>query len=295
MRSWLDFALAQAPGLYALLLRRQRTVNLEKVDFLALVRRGDVIVDAGANVGAYTLLFSHLAGRRGRVHAFEPVPPTFAALAAHLGRQARFDNVALNRLALSAAAGEVDLYVPGADDGQAAIARHHAGSWTDARELRTYRCEAVTVDGYLAARGEAPPDFIKCDVEGAELRVLEGAVATLRRRPPLLHLEVNPTWSRDFGYAPPDLVRFLVPHGYSRFYLADDLACRALLDPLRELAAFQGSANLICGVPELHHARLRRLPLARGMDAAGPAGATHAAGAADAAGATGAAGRKPAT
>jgi FkbM family methyltransferase len=284
MRSWLDFALAQVPDLYALLLRRQRVVNLEKLDFLALVRRGDVVIDAGANLGTYTLLFSHLVGRRGRVHAFEPAPPTFTALSRRLAREARFANVVPNRRALAATAGDVDLYVPGSDHGQAAIVRHHAGSWTEARELRTFRCEAVTVDGYLAARGEGPPDFIKCDVEGAELRVLEGATATLRRRPPLLHLEVNPTWSRDVGYAPSDLVRFLVSHGYSRFYLADDLACRALLDPLRELASFQGSANLICGVPELHDARLRRLPLARGADATGLTGASGGAGTPGAAG-----------
>jgi len=69
---------------------------------------------------------------------------------------------------------------------------------------------------------------------------------------------------------------------------ADDLTCRALLDPLRELAAFQGSANLICGVPELHDARLRRLPLTRGTDGASPGGA------ADTPGAAGAAGGRPA-
>jgi FkbM family methyltransferase len=261
VKPWLRFALAQAPGLYSWALRRRTAVNLEKLTFLALVRRGDVVLDIGANLGYYTLLFSHLVGRRGRVHAFEPVPTTFSLLAAAVARERRFANVALNACALSAANGELRLYVPGKDHGQAAIVRHRAGAWRDAPEVETHLCRAATLDGYLQARGEAPPAFVKCDTEGAELLVLEGAVETLRRRPPLLHLEINADWMRDLGYGPPDLVRFLAPFGYSRFLLVDDLAARRLAEPAAELADFAGSANLICAVPELHAARLRRLRL----------------------------------
>jgi FkbM family methyltransferase len=259
MRSWLDFALAQTPGVYSRLLGRRRRVNREKLAFLAIVRRGDVVFDVGANVGYYTLLFSHLVGSRGQVHAFEPVPPTFELLAANVERERRFDNVVLNDCALAAADGSLPLFVPGSDYGQASIARHGAGSWAAPREVLTYTCRATTVDGYLGTqRGERPPSFVKCDVEGAELRVLEGAVATLRKRPPLLHLEVNADWTRSLGYEPLDLVRFLAGFGYSRFLLVDD-HIRALDDPGRELALLRGSANLICAVPEAHGERLRRL------------------------------------
>lgn len=259
LRPWLDFALAQAPALYARVLRRRRQLNLEKLAFLAVVRRGDVVFDVGANHGYYTLLFSHLVGRGGQVHAFEPVPPTFAALSAHVERGRRFDNVTLNECALAAAAGELPLFVPDGDHGQASMARHAAGSWASAAQVHRHACRSETLDGYLAERGGAPPSFVKCDVEGAELRVLEGASETLRRRrPPLLHLEVNPDWTRSLGYEPSDLVRFLAPYGYSRFLLVDG-RIRPLADPVRELAAFRGSANLVCGVSEAHGGRLDRL------------------------------------
>jgi len=278
MRARLDFALAQTPRLYARLLRRRRHVDRDKLAFLALVRRGDVVLDVGANTGYYTLLFSHLVGRQGRVHAFEPVPPTFAVLAARLEREGVFANVVPNELALAAEDGPLPVFVPGSDHGQASITPHHAGSWLLAEAERRYDCRAATIDGYLRARRLGPPAFIKCDVEGAELRVLEGAVETLRARPPLLHLEVNPDWSRDLGYAPPDLVRFLAGFGYSLFFLVGE-SVRRLAEPARELACFRGSANLICGVPALHGARLRRLPpllreAGRGTAAGGkPAGA----------------------
>ncbi|HXO26244.1 MAG TPA: FkbM family methyltransferase [Thermoanaerobaculia bacterium] len=258
MRPWLNFALAQVPGIYTRLLGRRRRLNCEKLAFLAIVRRGDVVFDVGANDGYYTLLFSHLVGRRGQVHAFEPVPPTFGLLEANVGRERRFDNVVLNNCALAAADGSLPLHVPQPDHGQASIVRQSAGSWAASQEIRTYTCQARTVDGYLRAHGEEPPAFVKCDVEGAELHVLAGAIETLRKRPPLLHLEVNANWTRSLDYEPPDLVRFLVGFGYSRFLLVDD-HIQVLDDPRRELSALQGSANLICAVPEAHRARLRRL------------------------------------
>jgi FkbM family methyltransferase len=258
VRSWLNFALAQAPGVYARLLGCRRRPNQEKLAFLALVRRGDVVFDVGANTGYYTVLFSHLVGRRGQVHAFEPVPPTFGILEANVKRERHFDNVALNNCALAAADGCLPLFVPGSDHGQASIAHHGTGSWAAQQKITTHICRATTVDGYVGAHRQRRPSFVKCDVEGAELRVLAGAVDTLRKLPPLLHLEVNADWTHTLGYEPLELVRFLAGFGYSRFLLVND-RIRVLDDPRRELAVLEGSANLICAVPEAHGARLHRL------------------------------------
>ena len=266
MRPWLDFALAQAPALQRRLLRG-RAGQAERLTFLELIRRGDAVFDVGANVGQHTALFSHLVGRRGRVHAFEPVPPTFAALAARMALRPRLGNVVLNECALAAGDGGVRLFVPGTDYGQASLVRHTEGSWAGPGEVRCYASRSTTLDGYLRARGETPPAFVKCDVEGAELRVLEGAVDTMRRRAPLLHLEVNSDWTRSHGYEPADLVDFLAPFGYSSFYLVSD-APRSLREPLPELAAFHGSANLVCAVPELHEERLAGLAAAAARAAA---------------------------
>jgi FkbM family methyltransferase len=259
MKAWLDLVLARMPRLYGGFLRASRPVERDRRTLLALVRRRDVVLDVGANAGTYTVLLSNLVGRRGRVHAFEPVPPTFAALAARVARQRCFDNVALNDCALAASDGPLRLYVPGTDFDQAAIAYHDTGSWQHADEVVSYTSRATTLDAYLAAHGDALPAFMKCAVEGAELRVLEGAAATLRRAAPLLQLAINPDWTRNLGYRPPDLVRFLTGYGYSRFYLMSE-APHLLADPLRELAGLRGAASLVCAVAGRHDDRLRRLP-----------------------------------
>ncbi|HEX4961545.1 MAG TPA: FkbM family methyltransferase [Thermoanaerobaculia bacterium] len=256
MNDLLDAVLARTPGFYAWLAGRRRRPNLEKIVFLSLVRPGDVVVDAGANTGYYTLLFSRLAGARGKVHAFEPVPPTFALLTACVAKGRGTGNVVLNSSALAERGGQVSLFVPGPDLGQASLACHTAGSWQGAGEVTGHSSVAVTLDDY-AARLTAL-DFLKCDVEGAELPALRGGKAALRRFSPLLAIEVCPDWTAAFSYRPEDVVRFLASLGYDKFLLVAE-TLRPLLDPERELAALHGSANLLCAVSARHGHRLARL------------------------------------
>ena len=53
----------------------------------------------------------------------------------------------------------------------------------------TIRVEAVSVDEYVRKSG--PPDFIKCDVEGAEVEVFRGAEKLLNERPPIILCEMH--------------------------------------------------------------------------------------------------------
>ncbi len=261
-RSAVERVLARQPALYAGALRLLRSPDLGKRIFVAVIRRGDVVFDVGANRGAYTALFARLVGSPGEVHAFEPVPPTCDALAEAL-RAAGIGNVVVNRSALAETPGELPLYVPGDDFGQASLARHGAGSWTGAAAVHSYRAPVETLDGYVRRRGLARLDFVKCDVEGAELAVLRGAGETLRAFAPLLYLEVCADWTAGFGYAPSALPEHLRALGYADFYLVRSAAAggvRRLHDPEGELAPERlgGSADLLCAKPG-HRARLHRL------------------------------------
>jgi FkbM family methyltransferase len=259
LRSLLERSLTRLPGLYARLIARRREPNLEKIVFLSLVRRGDTVIDIGANTGYYTLLFSHLVGVRGSVHAFEPVPPTFARLQAYMQR-AGPGNVVLNNQALADEEKETALYLPGGDHGQAALTAHTFGSWTAEASVQTYPCRATTLDAYVATREVGALSFVKCDVEGAELLVLRGARQAIHRFNPLLFLEVSRHWTADFSYEPADIARFLQDLGYSRFFLVTDK-----LLPLSELPRdldvrrLPDSANLLCAHDRHHGQRLTRL------------------------------------
>jgi FkbM family methyltransferase len=260
IRSWLEPVLTCFPGLYARLIALRRAPSYEKILFLSLVRRGDFVVDVGANTGYYSLLFSNLVGARGRVDVFEPAPPTFAQLEAQIRRSSRFGNLVLNHCALADEERTADLYLPGNDHGQAALTRHSFGSWTADVPVQTYSCRVTTLDDYIESQKIGSLDFVKCDVEGAELLVLRGARETIRRFMPLIFLEVSAHWTADFAYEPAEVVRFLEALGYSRFFLVAD-GVNPLPDPQRDLdvGRLPDSANLLCAHPERHERRLSRL------------------------------------
>jgi len=168
-----------------------------------LLKKGDIAFDIGAHFGVYTVLLSHLVGPTGRVIAFEPNPRVLPALERTVKER---KNVTLLPIALSSFSGEQVLYVPG-DDLMASLADWTAGKHG---EMTQSVCETFTLDE-LARQGKIPePDFIKCDVEGAELLVLQGGKEVLDRdNGPILLFEANANAMRGFGVTAKALLGFI--------------------------------------------------------------------------------------
>ncbi len=176
----------------------------EEIVMKRLVSAGDTAFDIGVFWGLYTAYMSKMAGPAGSIHAFEPNSSLHRCLemtAEKLG------NVTLHRVALSDKTGEVDFFIPWEDASMASLT-----NWTDdiGWKVNKISCRMRPLDD-LIAEGLAPqPDFIKCDVEGAELSVFEGARTTLNRPDaPIIMFEVNPKSMQAFGNAADATFRFL--------------------------------------------------------------------------------------
>ena len=159
-----------------------------------VTRSGDVVFDIGANVGLHTGLLSRLVGPTGRVYAFEPNP----LLAQCLERTvAGLSNARLYGVALSDTEADAMLYIP-ADHTMASLA-----DWTRGRSetsTQQVHCPQAALDAVIARDGLPVPDVVKCDVEGAELRVFKGAHHTLNRADaPLILFEANVHNARGFN------------------------------------------------------------------------------------------------
>ncbi|MCM8769114.1 MAG: FkbM family methyltransferase [Candidatus Omnitrophica bacterium] len=163
-----------------------------------IIASGDWVIDVGANVGHYTKRLSELVGPHGRVLAIEPVPDTFALLAANV-QLFTFRNVTLINAAASDRSGVVGMAIPTASTGlknfyQARIA---------AEELcfRNLKVMTIRIDS-LAIPGRVT--LAKIDVEGHESAVLRGMERLLRRDLPTLIIETNSRqvveWLTGFGY-----------------------------------------------------------------------------------------------
>jgi FkbM family methyltransferase len=148
------------------------------VDLLPrIVKPTDICWDIGANSGTYTVPLSRLCAR---VLAFEPVPHNLDIVRLAT-RIARADNVEIRAIAISDRNGSAAMTVPadGFYGGYYLAALDDAGS---------VPVTTATIDALIES-GLSPPDFIKCDVEGAEERVIAGARALIAARHPVWLLE----------------------------------------------------------------------------------------------------------
>ncbi|MEI6415650.1 MAG: FkbM family methyltransferase [Pseudomonadota bacterium] len=174
-----------------------------------LIRPGFEVLDVGANIGWYALKIANISGA-AHVWAFEPVPETFAALQANIALN-QLDNIVAYNLGFSDHVGEVMFYFPpgGADNASAA-------NLSERSDAQSVRCQLTTLDDFVAGNS-LHVDFIKCDVEGAELFVFKGAINTLRQCRPIIYTEMLRKWAAKFQYHPNEIIELLVGLGYRCF------------------------------------------------------------------------------
>jgi len=155
------------------------TYELEETEIVKqAVKKGDVVVDLGANIGYYTLLLSKLVGKNGKVFSFEPEPKNFALLKNNV-KTNKCSNVILENKGVSDRTGKAKLWLRSDSNkgGHRLIpinkSIHHS---------KPIEIDIITFDDYFKDK----IDFVKIDVEGAEIMVLKGMKNALKEKIKLL-------------------------------------------------------------------------------------------------------------
>lgn len=181
---------------------------LETELFERELRPGDVVVDAGANLGYYTLIASRKVGPTGHVFAFEPEPRAFALLQRNVELN-DLRNVTLVPKALGRAPGTLKLYLAPRNRGD-----HRVYDPSGKRE--SIEVEVVRLDDALRERDVDHVDFMKIDTQGAECAILDGAGELLgASRELAVVLEFTPSALTALGDDPRACLERLTKHGYS--------------------------------------------------------------------------------
>ena len=174
-----------------------------------LVDEGDLVVDAGANIGYTCSILGLCAGRRGELLAFEPHPAVFRLLqvnTAGFQRSGRFASVHLYEAALGDHDGEAGLFLPDSftdNDGAASIGVGSGG-------LGQVSVASVRLDTML---GDRKVGLLKIDVEGCEEQVLRGAERALHAK------TIRDILYEDFAGPTSAVSRLLAGCGYTLFRL----------------------------------------------------------------------------
>jgi FkbM family methyltransferase len=180
-----------------------------------ILRTGMAVVDVGANHGMFSLEAAHLVGREGTVHAFEPAPGTLDVLRRNLA-QNDLDGVKVFPCGLGREEGTAMLRVHREYSGLNTLAARDV-TW-NRRTLKADEIVAVTVttlDRHCDREKLDKIDFLKIDVEGFELGVIQGARGLLQaRRIERILLEIGDLTCATAGVAPIEVLAELETHGY---------------------------------------------------------------------------------
>jgi FkbM family methyltransferase len=172
-----------------------------------------VVIDVGAHAGQFSKLFARMAPR-GHVYAFEPSAYARSVMEPAL-RLNGLSNITLIAKGLSDTAGDLELVTPIKRRGGLGFGVAHLGEQAGEGPSVAQTVVLTTLDAFVREQALARLDFIKADIEGWELRALQGGEASLRRFRPALFLEVDEALLARAGDTAADLFAWLGALGYS--------------------------------------------------------------------------------
>lgn len=182
------------------------------MDFLCANSRN--ILDVGANIGLYSIRFAKRFPD-ARIFSFEPMPVSHAFLQRNIAANAVGDRVTCFNYGLSETGGAVQFFIAPTGGTNASLK-----NVADAKDASSVVGLTLTLDQWVDNQRVAP-DFIKCDVEGAELLVFRGGRQTLEKHRPIVFAELLRKWSKPFGYHPNDMLAFFAALGYRCLAVGD--------------------------------------------------------------------------
>lgn len=170
-----------------------------------------VIFDIGANIGWYSLNIANNF-RKAKIFAFEPIPKTYSYLVENISLN-NVSNVQAFNHGLSSEEKNITFYYYKEGSGNASLADLSGKS--SAEEIKS----SVRVMDTVVKELDVKVDFIKCDVEGAELLVFKGGLKTLKDHKPIVFTEMLRKWSEKFNYHPNDIIELFAEIDYSCFVI----------------------------------------------------------------------------
>jgi len=178
------------------------------------VKEKNIVLDLGANIGYYTLLFSKLVGNGGKVFAFEPGPENFALLKKNVEMN-KIKNVVLEQKACSKKTGKAFLYRD-ESPGRHTIYRRPDGT-------KYVQVEVISLDDYFKNFNKNI-DFVKMDIQGSEGSVIQGMSSILKENQKVkMVVEFSPWRLKMFDTEPKEFLGTVISHGFKIYNLDEKL------------------------------------------------------------------------
>jgi len=205
---------------------------------------GDIVYDIGANYGCVSLYMSGLVGGKGRVISFEPSGVALRLLRMNAAMKS---NITVFEVALGEKKGREKLYTANNVAMSSFILSDSRIAIRAVDEVSVCALDELVVENLLPL-----PNVIKCDVEGAELKVFTGAKATIATGPIIL-FEYIDDLAKPYRYILNDLLEALLSYmpPETQVYRVSDNG-----EILGSLSAYEGSSNNYLMIPPKYLERI---------------------------------------
>ena len=171
------------------------------------IKKGMIVIDAGAHIGYFTLFMARLAGDKGKVYAVEPDKNNISILKKNISAN-HISNVVTKMAAITSSSKPVKLYI---SDGVSWD--HRIGYGKDEKKRKYRKVDGVALDKLTKGR----VDFIKMDIQGAELLAFNGAKKIFKNNKNLVVVvEFWPYGLSKTGCSANEMIGFLKRYGAVR-------------------------------------------------------------------------------
>ncbi len=193
--------------------------ELEMVlQILAMLPKNSTFLDVGANLGWYGINvlknFPEMS-----VHAFEAVPDTAKRLKDNFELNELSDKINIHNYGLFNENTTKTFYYDVVASGASSMADLRGLATTKVIDVEMKRLDDCNINFENV-------EFIKCDVEGSEYFVYQGAEETIKKYKPIVFSEMLRKWSAKFGYTPNDIINFFNGGGYDCFVISNNKKLR---------------------------------------------------------------------
>jgi len=189
--------------------------------FLDNIHKGDLVLDVGANLGQYAVLFASLVSDSGKVIAFEPNEASREVLSKNLCLNNFQQRVEVEGVALFDITGSHSFFSRGTDS-MSSLARSGFGDNASSADINEHTTATIRLDDYLLSKNLPAPNLIKIDPEGAEISILRGARDVLRSGAKII-CELHPYAWEEFDTTYEELLDIVSECGRHIRYLDDSL------------------------------------------------------------------------
>ena len=210
----------------------------ETISFLKrALDSNSIVIEAGANIGAHSLLIAKLVSPRGHVYSFEPTSYAFDKLLINCKVNKDLENsITIEKRLLT----NHSLEIPNKE----IISEFNINEKKSKAEVILDDNIAISIDDYILKKGIKKLDLLKIDVDGYDYKVLNGAKSAIKKFSPIVFIELANFTLIEQGDSVEDILLFLAKYGYTGYYINSG----KIINSAKEVLSITGPTSHIDGI-----------------------------------------------